>query len=91
MTSAIILLVAVLTLSIFLALPLGHYMYRVVEGHRFWASRLLGPLENGIYRLTGVNVDDEMGWKRYSLSLLFFNMLGVFLCILFFKHKAPCH
>ena len=32
MTSAIILLVAVLTLSIFLALPLGHYMYRVVEG-----------------------------------------------------------
>ena len=52
MTSAIILLVAVLTLSILLALPLGHYMYRVVEGHRFWATRFLGPLEKGIYRLT---------------------------------------
>ena len=76
MTSAIILLVAVLTLSIFLALPLGHYMYRVVEGHRFWASRLLGPLENGIYRLTGINVDDGMGWKRYVLSLLLFNLFG---------------
>ncbi|OFA15977.1 hypothetical protein A4U49_09910 [Acidithiobacillus ferrivorans] len=78
MTSAIILLVAVLTLSILLALPLGHYMYRVVEGHRFWATSFLGPLEKGIYRLTGVKVDDEMGWKRYSLSILLFNMLGVF-------------
>ena len=88
MTSAIILLVAVLTLSILLALPLGHYMYRVVEGHRFWATRFLGPLEKGIYRLTGVKVDDEMGWKRYSLSILLFNMLGVFFMYIIFQAQG---
>ena len=88
MTSAIILLVAVLTLSILLALPLGHYMYRVIEGQRFWATRLLGPLENGIYRLTGINTDDEMGWKRYALSLLFFNLLGILFMYLIFQAQG---
>ena len=88
MTSAILLLVAVLTLSIFLALPLGHYMYRVVDGHRFWASRLLGPLENGIYRLTGINVDDGMGWKRYVLSLLLFNLFGVLFMYIIFQAQG---
>ncbi|MHB8320963.1 MAG: potassium-transporting ATPase subunit KdpA [Acidithiobacillus sp.] len=88
MTSAIILLVAVLALSVFLALPLGHYMYRVVEGHRFWATRFLGPLEKRIYRLTGVPVDDEMGWKRYSLSLLLFNILGVLFMYFIFQAQG---
>ena len=85
MISTILLTAAVLLLTILLALPLGHYMYRVIEGQRFWATRLLGPLENGIYRLTGINTDDEMGWKRYALSLFLFNLLGILFMYFIFQ------
>jgi K+-transporting ATPase ATPase A chain len=59
-----------------LAKPLGAYMARVYEGRRVVLERLLGWLERLIYRLCGVSVGDEMGWKAYALAMLLFNVLG---------------
>ena len=73
MISTITLTAAVLGLTILLALPLGRYMHRVYSGDRFWATRLMGPVERGLYRITGVSADQEMGWKRYAVALLIFN------------------
>ncbi|MDD2988086.1 MAG: potassium-transporting ATPase subunit KdpA [Zoogloea sp.] len=61
---------AVLLLS---AKPLGHYIAFVMEG-RF---RLGRPLENSLYRLSGVKAEEEMSGLRYALALLLFNALGV--------------
>jgi K+-transporting ATPase ATPase A chain len=59
-----------------LALPLGGYMARVYEGRASLATRVLGPVERAAYRLAGVRADEDMGWKRYALSLLAFNAAG---------------
>ncbi len=60
-----------------LAWPLGLFMARVYQGERVWLVRWLRPLENGFYRLAGVNPEAEMGWRAYAAALLVFNGLGL--------------
>src|SRR5262249_25405657 len=43
---------------------------------RTFLSPVLGPLERGIYRLTGVNHDVEQGWKGYAFAMLLFSVVG---------------
>ena len=68
-----------LLLALFLAVlfavgrPLGTYIARVVEGEYAWARRLEAPL----LRLCGVRADEEMGWIRYTVAIIAFNVLGV--------------
>ena len=58
-----------------LAWPLGHYMSRVLRGDGI-ISQWLKPLESMVYRLTGVDPDEEMTWSEYALSLIIFSFLG---------------
>jgi len=60
-----------------LARPLGAYMARVYEGRPCGLDRVLGPVERGIYRLSGVRADDEMEWTVYALCVLLFSAAGV--------------
>src|SRR5262249_700709 len=57
--------------------PLGGYMARVYEGQPVLLGRALGWLERIIYRLGGVQLHEEMGWKAYAVGLLLFNCLGM--------------
>ncbi len=59
-----------------LAKPLGVYMARVYEGRHTGLDRALGPIERFLYRISGVNADDEMDWKRYAVAMLVFNFVG---------------
>ena len=54
--------------------PVGWYMARVIEGKPCGVDRVLGPVERLIYRLSGVDPQREMGWKRYALTLLAFQV-----------------
>jgi potassium-transporting ATPase potassium-binding subunit len=56
--------------------PLGLYMARVFGGERTVLSPVLGPLERGIYRLSGIEPDKEQGWLGYTLSMLAFSLVG---------------
>jgi K+-transporting ATPase ATPase A chain len=60
---------------ILLIKPLGSYMARVYEGEATILSRPLRPVERLIYRLLGVDPDDEMDWKAYALALLVFSLV----------------
>lgn len=72
-----------LALLIALSIPLGVYIYRVMMGQRVFLSRVLAPVENGIYKIMGVKRDEEMGAKKYTLSVLLFSGIGfVFLFLL---------
>lgn len=74
MTSNAWLLLGVFLAALLLsAKPLGRYIAYVMEG-RFHRAR---PVENILYRLSGVKADEEMGGLRYALALLLFNALGV--------------
>ena len=54
------------------AVPLSRYLVAVMEGRRLGATRVLGPVERGLYRLMGTKATDTMGWKRFLTSLLAF-------------------
>jgi K+-transporting ATPase ATPase A chain len=62
--------------------PLGNYMRRVFLGRRVWLAPALRPLENRVYRLTGVQPDAEMGWKSYLAAVLVFSVASYL--VLFF-------
>jgi K+-transporting ATPase ATPase A chain len=59
-----------------LAKPLGGFMARVYMGQPSGLGRVLGPLERLIYRLCGVRIEEEMGWKTYAIAMLLFNLFG---------------
>ena len=59
-----------------LAFPLGRYITSVLNGSSFVVRRLGRPIENGLYKLAGVDPEAEMSWKRYAFSLLLFSGVG---------------
>jgi K+-transporting ATPase ATPase A chain len=61
---------------------LGGYMAQVFGGERTLLTPLLRPLETGVYRLAGVNADEEQNWRQYALALLIFNIIGFLLLFL---------
>jgi len=59
-----------------LAVPLGRYMARVYSDSRTLLDRPLKPVERLVYRLSGRDAQQEMGWREYAASLVVFNILG---------------
>ncbi|MFA5083644.1 MAG: potassium-transporting ATPase subunit KdpA, partial [Hydrogenophilaceae bacterium] len=59
-----------------LAWPLGLYMARIYKDEIPGFMRWLKPVENLVYRLTGVKPGDDMPWTRYAFALLAFNLMG---------------
>ena len=55
--------------------PLGFYMFRVFEGSRQPLPRFFGPIESGIYRLCGVDPEEQYDWQQYSTALLVFSAI----------------
>ena len=58
---------------------LGNYMYKVYTGREVFGDRLLRPVENGIYRVSGIDPQGEQRWSTYAISLLIFSLAGVIL------------
>lgn len=66
-----------LAILVALAIPLGAYMGKVMNGEKVFLTPVLAPVERGIYRLLRVDPQEEMNWKKYALCVLFFNLLGL--------------
>jgi len=56
--------------------PLGRHVARALAGESRLA-RILGPLERGLYRIAGVDPEEEMTWRRYAAAVLAFNAAGL--------------
>lgn len=62
---------------------LGRYMYVVFQEENQKSYFLLGWLEKAIYRICQVDPQQEMDWKDYARSMLYFNLFGlIFLFLL---------
>src|SRR5215831_14351031 len=57
-----------------IAVPLGAYMARVFAGERTLLSPVLGPIERGIYWISGVDAKKEQHWLTYAVALLLFHV-----------------
>lgn len=76
MNESITQLALYLVVLLLLSFPLGWYMARVMEGNSA-VNRVCGGVERLFYRLCGIDSTAEMGWKKYALALLLFNVLGM--------------
>jgi len=57
--------------------PVGTYLARVFEGERTWLDPVLRPIERLIYKLCGVNADQEMNWREYAFAVLGFSAVSM--------------
>ncbi|MEE7494451.1 potassium-transporting ATPase subunit KdpA [Methylobacterium oryzae] len=56
--------------------PLGSYMTRVFTGERTLLSPVLGPIERGLYRVSGIDDRQEQHWLAYTGAVILFHVLG---------------
>ena len=81
--STIIQYVLYLAILIVLAIPLGAYISKVMNGEKTFLSKILTPCENLVYRIMRVDKAEQMTWKKYAVSVLLFSGVGlVFLFLL---------
>lgn len=72
-----------LAILIVLAIPLGAYISKVMNGEKTFLSKILTPCENLVYRIMRVDKAEQMTWKKYAVSVLVFSGVGlVFLFLL---------
>ena len=57
--------------------PLGGYMTRVFNGERTFLSPILVPVENALYRVSGIDSRREQHWLTYTVAMLLFHVGGV--------------
>ncbi|KND21290.1 ATPase [Pannonibacter phragmitetus] len=71
--------------------PLGLYMAHVFSGRRTWLSPVLGPVESGFYKASGIDPQREQGWLGYTLAMLTFSLTGflALYAILRLQHLLP--
>ncbi len=65
------------TLLLLCVKPLGGLMARVFSGERTFLSPVFRPVERLVYRAAGVNPSEDMDWKQYGFSLLWFTLVGI--------------
>jgi potassium-transporting ATPase potassium-binding subunit len=61
---------------ILLVKPLGLFMAKVYQGESTFLTRFIRPIERIVYRLLGVNPEEEMDWKTYAIAFLIFSSVS---------------
>ena len=72
MNTEILGVIAQIVLMVALSYPLGKYIAKVYKGKKVW-SDFMKPVENLIFRLSGINPEEEMNWKQFLRALLVVN------------------
>lgn len=75
-----------LGLLVALAIPLGSYISKVMNGERVFLTKILSPCEKGLYRLLSIR-GEEMGWKKYAGCALAFSAIGLVALTLMLKYQ----
>jgi len=60
-----------------ISIPLGNYIYKVMDGQRVFLSRVLRPMETGIYKVMGVKDQEDMNPKDYAIAVGAFTAIGL--------------
>lgn len=79
-----------IVLMVGLSYPLGKYIARVYRGEKTWLD-FMAPIEKFIYKICGINPDEEMTWKAFLKSLLILNLFWFFwgMILLVSQHLLP--
>jgi len=75
MNTEIIGIVVMFGVTLLLAIPLGKYIAKVYAGEKTFFDPIFNPLERLFYKISGINVSEEMNWKQHLSALLCINLL----------------
>ncbi|MFD0766818.1 potassium-transporting ATPase subunit KdpA [Mucilaginibacter lutimaris] len=77
-------------ITLLIGIPLGKYLAKMFAGEKVWTD-FIKPLENGIYKLSGINQNEPMNWKQFLKAMLMINSVwlvyGFF--VLIYQDKLP--
>ncbi|WP_266160204.1 potassium-transporting ATPase subunit KdpA [Dyella silvatica] len=76
-TNDIVQVLIFLAVLLLLVKPVGQYMALVFADTPNKVNRVGRGVENVLYRLAGIRPGDDMGWRRYALTMLLFNVAGL--------------
>lgn len=73
----------ILTIIIYLiiVIPVGVYLYHVAAGKRTLADPVFNRIDGAIYKISGINPNQGMNWKKYALCLLGTNAIMILIGI----------
>lgn len=74
MNTEILGVVVTYAITLLIGIPLGIYLAKVFAGEKVWTD-FLKPFEKGIYKLSGINPDEQMTWKQHLKALLTINLV----------------
>lgn len=71
----------ILTILIYLimVIPVGIYVYHIAAGKHTFADPIFDRFDRLIYRISGINPQKGMNWKKYAVSLLVTNAVMILL------------
>lgn len=71
--------------------PMGLYLYAVLNNGKVGFLSPLGKIESALYRILGVNRDEDQSWQNYTVSMLGFSLVSLLSTyfILRFQHFLP--
>lgn len=76
MTNAIWQYILYVVILVVLAIPLGGYIAKVMDGRKVWLQKLFGPVEHVIYRVLRIDSREDMTWKKYAASAGMFSIFS---------------
>ena len=65
--------IAQIVLMVALSYPLGKYIAKVYKKEKTWLD-FMKPVERLMFRLSGINPEEEMNWKQFLRALLTVNL-----------------
>ncbi len=71
--------------------PLGGFIANVYEGKSHFLMPVLGWLESGFYKISGIKADEEMSWKSYAAHMIVFSTVStlILFALLRFQDILP--
>ncbi|HYC11111.1 MAG TPA: potassium-transporting ATPase subunit KdpA [Nitrososphaerales archaeon] len=78
----------ILGVVLFLAWLIAPYLAAVFKKKPSRLDRFLVPIENSVYKATGVNPQHSMGWKEYFLAGLFVNLVQMAIAFLILTYQG---
>lgn len=76
MSSTAIQCILYLAILILLAIPLGTYIGKIMNGEKVFLSKVVQPIENFTYRILKIDKDEQMTAKKYSVSIIIFSVFS---------------
>lgn len=79
----------VICVAILVCAPfLGKYIYKVFSGGKMKLDAVFNPVENSIYRISGIDKSKEQRWQIYARSLIAFSTISIALLYLLQRFQA---